>query len=146
LPKEDSLMLSQMMNVNWLAVLACGVALMVVGFVWYTVFADQWAAYTGWTRAKVAKLPQNELTVSYVITFVTALVMSFVLANFLKLLAAPDLGTALIGALTVWVGFTAAPAISNFAFERRPWGLFGIVYGNTLVSLLVSAVILTLWK
>lgn len=139
-------MLQQMMNVNWLAILVCGIALMVVGFVWYTVFAKPWAAYTGWTREKVAKIPQNEMITSYVITFITALVMVFVLANFLKLLPAADVGSALLGATVVWIGFTAAPAISNFAFERRPWGLFLIVCGNTLVSLWVSAVILALWK
>jgi Trk-type K+ transport system membrane component len=139
-------MLQQMMNVNWLAILVCGIALMVVGFIWYTVFAKQWSDYTGWTREKISKIPQNQMTTSYVITFVTALVMVFVLANFLKLLPSSDLGSALLGAIMVWIGFTAAPGISNFAFERRPWGLLAIISGNTLVSLLVSAVILTLWK
>jgi Protein of unknown function (DUF1761) len=83
---------------------------------------------------------------SYVLAFVTALISAFVLANFLKLLPAQDLGSALLGAILVWLGFTAAPGISSFAFEHRPWGLFPIIYGNTLVSFLVSAVILNLWK
>jgi Protein of unknown function (DUF1761) len=139
-------MLQQMLNVNWLAIIVSALAFMVVGFIWYTVFATAWAGYTGWTREKVAKLPKNELTMSYVLAFVTALISAFVLANFLKLLPAQDLGSALMGAILVWLGFTAAPGISSFAFEHRPWGLFPIIYGNTLVSFLVSAVILNLWK
>jgi hypothetical protein len=126
----------QLLNVNWLAILVSGIAVMVVGFVWYTVFGTAWAGYTGWTREKVAKLPQNEMVTSYVTTFISALVMIFVLANILKLLPAAGLGSALFGALLVWIGFTAAPAVSSFAFEHRPWGLLLIITGNTLVSLL----------
>jgi hypothetical protein len=119
---------------------------MIVGFIWYTVFANQWAGYTGWTREKVSKLPPSELTKSYVLTFITALVTCFVLANFLKLLNASGVGAAMLGAVLVWLGFTAAPGASSYAFERRPWGLYLIVFGNTLVSLLIGSVILTLWK
>ena len=139
-------MFQEMMNVNWLAVLASAVAFMVVGFIWYTVFAGPWSGYTGWTRDKIAKIPQNQMGVSYGLTFLTALLTSFVLANFLKLLQAGSVGGALLGAVLVWLGFTAAPEISSFAFEHRPWGLLAIVAGNTLVSMLVGAVILTLWK
>jgi hypothetical protein len=139
-------MFQEMMNVNWLAVFVSAIAFMAVGFVWYTVFAEQWTGYTGWTRAKIAKIPQNQMVVSYVLTFLTALLTSFVLANFLKLLQSASLGGALLGAVLVWLGFTASPGISNFAFEHRPWGLLAIVVGNTLVSMLVAAVILTLWK
>ena len=133
-------------NVNWLAVFVSAIGFMVVGFVWYTVFATQWAHYTGWTRAKVAKLPQSEMITSYVLAFVTALVTSFILANVLKLLPEQNMVGGLIGAAAVWLGFNLAPAVSSFAFEHRPWGLLPIVTGNTLVSLLIGAIILTLWK
>lgn len=139
-------MAQEMMNVNWLAVVASAVAFMLVGTVWYSVFAKQWAGYTGWTAKKIAKVPQNQMITSYVLAFVTALVTSFVLANFLKLLQAGSVGGALLGAALVWLGFTAAPGVSSFAFERRPWGLLALIVGNTLVSMLVGAAILTLWK
>jgi hypothetical protein len=135
-----------MFNVNWLAVLVSGIVFMVVGFVWYTVLGTQWSGYTGWTREKVAQIPQNQMTTSYIITFITALLTSFVLANTLKLANASDIPSGLLGAFFVWLGFTASPAISNFAFEHRPWGLWAITVGNTLVSMLIGSVILVLWK
>ncbi len=139
-------MLQQMFNVNWLAVLVSAIGFMVVGFVWYTALAGPWSSYTGWTREKIAKLPQNEMITSYVLAFLTALVTSFVLANFLKLLPGQDVGSALIGAVVLWLGFNLAPAVSSFAFEHRPWGLLPIITGNTLVSMLLAGVILSLWK
>jgi hypothetical protein len=135
-----------MFNINWLAVLVSGIVFMVVGFVWYSVFGTQWSGYTGWTREKIAQVPQNQMITSYVVTFITALVTSFVLANFLKLANAADIPAGLMGAFVVWLGFTAAPTVSNFAFEHRPWGLWAINFGNTLVSMLIGSVILVLWK
>jgi hypothetical protein len=135
-----------MFDVNWLAVLAGDIVFMVVGFVWYSVFGNRWAAYTGWTREKVAQQPQSQMAMSYGLTFVTALVTMFVLANILKLANAADIPSALLGAFFVWLGFTAAPTASSFIFEHRPWGLWLIEFGNTLVSLLIGAVILVLWK
>lgn len=139
-------MLAALLKVNWLAVLVCGIALMVVGFIWYTVFAKQWGELSGWTREKVATLPRNEMMMSYGITFVAALVMVTALAMVLRLLPTPGFRGALAAAAVVWTGFTAAPALTNTAFEHRPWKLFLLQHLNHLVGLLVSSVILTLWK
>ena len=139
-------MVQAMTHVNWLAVIVSGIVLMVLGFIWYTVFAKQWAAYTGWTREKVQQLPQNQMIMSYGITFISALVQVFVLASILKVIGVTGITTGLGIAGLVWLGFTAAPGVSNFAFEHRPWGLFALVNGLYLVNLLVASVILVVWK
>jgi hypothetical protein len=144
--REKTEMIQQMLSVNWLAILACGVALMVIGFIWYTVFANRWAAYSGWTREKVAALPRNQIMMSYGITFIAGLVMVFVLAGVLHLTKTTTFPRALAIAGIVWAGFTAAPTITNFSFERRPWGMFLLTYVNHLLGLLVSALILTAWR
>ena len=139
-------MIQQLISVNWLAVLVCGIVLMVIGFVWYSVFGSQWSKYTGWTREKIAQSTQSQMITSYGITFLTALVSVFVLAGILHLTKTTTYPRSLAMAGLVWLGFTAAPAASSTAFERRPWGLWLIVTGNTLVSLLISAVILCAWR
>ena len=139
-------MIQELLSVNWLAVVACGVVLMIIGFAWYTLFAKPWSELSGWTREKVAQVPQNQMMMSYGITFLTALLTVFVLAGMLHLTRTTAIPGALALAGVVWAGFTAGPTISNFAFERRPWALWAITSGNTLVSLLISAVILVLWK
>jgi ascorbate-specific PTS system EIIC-type component UlaA len=127
-------------------VVVCGIAFMAVGFGWYRIFGGQWSKYTGWTREKVAEVPQNQMVMSYGITFITALVSVFVLAGLLHLTKTTTYPRSLAIAGVVWLGFTAAPALSSTIFEHRPWGLWAIVTGNTLVSLLISAVILCAWR
>ncbi len=139
-------MLTAMLTVNWLAVLVCGIVLMVVGFVWYTALGSQWAKYTGWTREKVAQQPRNQMIMSYVITFITALVIAWGLAGILKLANITTISRALALAAVAWAAFAAAPGVSNFAFERRPWGLFLVIYLDHLVGFLICSVILVLWK
>lgn len=139
-------MLAAFTKVNWLAVLACVVVLFVVGFVWYTVFAKQWGELTGWTREKVAAVPRNKLMMNYVLTLVMAFISAATLAIILRLLPTPGYRGALAAALAVWVGFTAAPAATNTAFEQRSWKLYFLQNLDHLVGLLFCAVVLTLWK
>jgi uncharacterized protein DUF1761 len=145
-PQGETHMLVALMKVNWLAVVACVIILFLVGFVWFTVFARQWAELTGWTREKVMAQPRSKLMMSYGLTLVTAFVMASALAIILQLLPTPGFRGALAAAVLVWVGFTAAPAASNTAFEQRPWKLYLLVNVNHLVGLLLSAVVLTVWK
>ncbi len=144
-------MTQAMTSVNWLAILISGIVFMVIGFLWYSViFGKQYAAFTGMTPEKMREQPQNQMIVSYVVTFITALVQAWALAVLLKLVgvtAVTDttpIRTALALAGFVWLGFIAAPSISNFIFERRPWGLWAIINGLYLVNLLIAAIILVL--
>src|SRR5579859_350342 len=145
-------LVQDMLQVKFLAVLIGAVVLMVLGFIWYTIFAKQWSAYTGWTREKVQQQPQNQMIMSYVVTFISALVQVWVLAGLFNLIGVTDvtdttpIRTALGLAGLVWVGFVAAPSISSFIFEHRPWGLWAIINGLYLVNLLVAAVILVVVK
>jgi hypothetical protein len=139
-------MVQAMLGQNWLAVVVTTVILMVIGFVWYTVFAKQWSAYTGWTREKIATLPQNQMMMSYGITIVAALLQTIAIGTLLRVIGITGITTALgLGAL-VWLGFNAAPSAAAAAFEHRPWGLVVIQNGLYLVNFLVAAVILTVWK
>jgi hypothetical protein len=139
-------MTTHLMSVNWLAVLVSGIAFMVLGFIWYTVFGKQWSAYTGWTREKTQALPKNDMMMSYGITFISALLQAWVLAALFRSMEVTEIKTALAVAATVWVGFTAAPALGNYAFEHRPWGLFLLNNALYLINLLVAGIILVVLK
>jgi hypothetical protein len=139
-------MTTQLLSVNWLAVLVSSIVFMVLGFIWYTALGKQWAAYTGWTREKVQQLPRNDMMISYGLTFVSAFLQAWVLAAIFRAMQVTEIKTALAVAAVVWVGFTAAPAVGNYAFEHRPWGLFAINNALYLINLLVAGIILVLWK
>ena len=144
-------LVQDMLQVKFLAVLIAAVVLMVLGFIWYTVFAKQWSAYTGWTREKVQQQPQSQMMMSYGLTFVSAFVQAWVLAGLFNVIGITSatgvpILTALGLAALVWAGFVAAPSVSNFAFEHRPWGLWAIINGLYLVNLLVAGIILVILK
>src|SRR5574341_1429084 len=134
-------------EVNWLAILACGIAAMVVGFVWYgPLFSKKWSELTGHTREQIAAAPQSAMIASYGSTFVLALVSYWVLANLLNIAGVQDIGTGLILAFFVWLGFIATSFGSNYLFDRKPLMLFVINTGYNLINLLIGGVILTVWQ
>jgi uncharacterized protein YacL len=140
-------MIQQMLQVNWLALVACAVASMVVGFIWYgPIFSRQWGELTGWTAEKVQAEPQSRLMQSYGMALVIAFVMAFFLSNVLRLAAVEGIASGLFIALVTWLGFVATSIGVNYTFQRRPLMLFVIEAGYHLVAMLVFSIILTLWR
>lgn len=140
------------MAVNYWAVLLCGVAAMVVGTLWYgPLFGKQWMAMTGMTEAEVeaAKKDPSSMYRSYGVMFVGALVMAFVLSRGIAFgnayLGSATTATALISAFWFWAGFVAPVMLSPVLWEKKPWTFWALTSGYYLVSMLVMAVILSIW-
>ena len=140
-------MLSWMaLGINWLAVAACGLGTIVVGFLWYgPLFGGPWGRLTGWTDDKVREVSRGRMVLTFAGTIVAGLVMMSVLAMVLRLAAMATVADSLILAGLVWLGFTAATTASSFLFERRPLALWLIEEGYYLVTLLLGSVVLALW-
>ena len=73
------------LGVNLLAVLACAVAGMVAGFVWYSpmLFANPWIVLMGYDpndKAKIAEM-QKSAGPSYAMSFVASILTAFVLGK-----------------------------------------------------------------
>jgi uncharacterized protein YacL len=132
--------------VNWLAILASAIATMVVGFVWYGVFAKKWSDLTGWTTEKVRQIPQNQMMMSYGGTFVGSLVMNLVLAHVLLALGASDVIDGVLAGVVLAIGFVGTSFMATFLFEHRPRALYFIDAGYHVVSMAVCGAILALWK
>jgi hypothetical protein len=133
--------------VNLLAVLSCGVATMVVGFLWYgPLFSKKWSELTGWTNEKIAQLPQNQMMMSYGGTFVGSLVMNFVLAHVIGVLGATRVVDGILAGVILAVAFVGTSYMATFLFEHRSRTLFFIDAGYHVVSMSVCGAILALWK
>ena len=132
--------------VNYLAVLLCAVASMVIGFLWYgPLFGKPWSKMTGMTKEKMDKAKESMPT-TYGLMFVSSLVMAYVLAHFVWY-AAPGSLTLFISVKTAvwaWLGFVATYAFSKFLFnaEKKTWALLVIDAGYYLVTLVVMGAIL----
>jgi Protein of unknown function (DUF1761) len=132
-----------LVTVNYVAVLISAVAAMVLGFIWYhpKVFGNKWMSYLG-KKDMTTRNPN----LGYALTFLGALIMSWVLAEVLKFSAAETIPGALKIALLMWLGFTATTHLSNALFSGKKKEVYLLEQGNHLTTILVAAVILTMLK
>ncbi len=131
--------------INYWAVLVCGVAAMVIGFVWYMpqVLGNTWMAAIGRTKEEIESGANNMM---FVWSYVIALVMAYVLAHFMELAGVATVSDALATAFWAWLGFIATVIAMNLMYERRTSKLFWINGAYQLVTLLVFATILFYWQ
>jgi hypothetical protein len=52
---------------------------------------------------------------------------------------------ALMGAFFLWLGFIATVTLCTKLYEKKPWGLWLLDNAFWLISLMVMAIILTVW-
>src|SRR5438105_4786529 len=106
-----------------IGVIAAAVAAMAVGFVWYhpKVFGTMWMKLTGKRMGEMA-----DPTTGYTVTFVGALVMSYVLGSIIKYYQANsggDLTTSLVVAFWLWLGLILTTNLAKSVFNGAPWNL-----------------------
>jgi hypothetical protein len=134
-----------MIEINYLAVLVAAVANMVIGALWYSpvLFAKPWMKLVGKSEEEIKKQGTGSM---YLLTFIGALILAYVLAHLLALTNVVTTGEALQVAIWTWLGFTVTTTFSGYLFEDRPKKLFLINIAYYLVSVIVMALILHLWK
>ena len=138
--------------INYLAVLLCGVASMILGFLWYgPLFGKAWMKEVGMTMPskEEMKAMQNKMTKSYVLMFIGALVMAYVLAHSIffanAYLGAGAVASGLQSGFWNWLGFVVPATMALVLWEKRTWKWFGIAAGYYLVLMLVMGLILASW-
>lgn len=132
-----------MMIVNWVAIIACAVAAMALGYAWFgPVFGKMWMKEAGVTESQ-AKKSNNAMM--YVSMFIAAVVEAYVLSVVLSLMGPLTYMTAAMGAFWTWLGFIAAVMVGSVLAEGRSWTYYSIVAGYQLVLIIVmSAIIVAL--
>jgi hypothetical protein len=136
-------------DVNLLAVLACGVASMVLGFLWYgPLFSKPWVKEMGWDINDTQRMESMKKSASwaYPQQFVGALIMAYVFAHILGAFESDSISMALQGALWTWLGLIAPIKYGETLWGKQSLKLFFIDAGYYLVQLLVFAIILQSWQ
>ena len=128
---------------NWIAILVALVAHMILGAVWFGVFAKPWAAlaHPGKTQEDLQAGPKWIYGIAAAGGLLTAIVLYAVLEGTGSL----ALGDAILTTLVLWAGFALAKYATTYAFEHRSWTLLAIDVGYPLVSMLAAALIFALW-
>ena len=135
--------------VNYLAVLIAGVASMVIGFLWYSpsLFGKPWMKLMGHTVESM-KSAQKKMGMLYGLSFVLSLVTAYVLTH-VMVFGQSYLGyTPLMGGLSsafwMWLGFVMPVQATDAIFGGKKWALVGINTGYQLAALLAMGFVIGL--
>lgn len=131
------------LQVNWLAVLLCGVAYMVLGSLWYSpmLFANPWMKELGLGKMGGGN-GKDKLMKLMAISFVLSLFLAAMLGMMVKTMNAM---TAVDGAKTgflAWISFVAPVIGINYLYEGRSLKLYGITAGFMAITFVVMGAIL----
>jgi hypothetical protein len=130
------------LHFNLLAVLVAALIQWILGALWYSLFfAKPWMALTGHTKGERPK----GAVVSMIVSFIGGLVLSFILAHVVLWSGASTFACGLFIGFICWLGFIAAPLLSETMYEQRSFKLFAINNGYWLVALLISGGLLAAW-
>jgi hypothetical protein len=131
-----------MPEVRWMAVVVAAVSAFVLGGLWYSpaLFGRIWQRETGLTDER---LKAGNPSTIFGLSFVLALVASWVFALFLGPEVTPGFGAAAgAGAGIAWVGTSFG---INYLFERRSPRLFLVNAGYHAVQFTLIGLVLGLW-
>ncbi len=138
-----------LMCVNLWAVVGCGVACMVIGFLWYSpfLFAKPWMLAMGYDPADKTKVAEMQKSAGpkYGISFLASILSAFILGKIIYHLA---INTSLYGmkvGFAVWLAFVMTVQLTDKLFTNRPMKLFLINTGYQLACYLAMGAILGKW-
>jgi hypothetical protein len=127
-----------------LPVLVAAVVYFIIGGIWYgPLFGKAWMAASG---KRKEDMDMSGAWRGYVISFVAAVVMAWVLARVVDWAQAGSPGAGAAVGFYMWLGFVGTIILTNYVFENRPMNLFAINTGYNLVGLIVMGAILAAWS
>lgn len=138
------------MEINYFAILVCGILSMVLGYIWYgPLFGRKWAEVIGADISNPEKVKemQKGVNILYLVQFALALFQALILAYYIE---GWKEASGLENALWIWAGFVvpviAGTAMWNNDSRKIAWTRFLIQSGYQLLNLAVFGIVLGIWK
>ena len=134
-------------DINYWAVVLATLSSMVVGSIWYTprVFGSYWMKTAGVTPSGNSKDAIWPIIITLLVSFVTAWVLAGAAFIAWDFYGGSFLVNAIVTAIVLWAGFTAARFITHDAFDGRPSGLTVLNIAHEFVTLVIMALIIGVW-
>jgi len=139
-----------MPEINYYAILACAVAAMVLGFIWFgPLFGKKWMELmnVGPQTPEEIKKAQRAMMPTYIITFVLAFFQAWVLAYYI---GGWKEASGVENSLWIWAAFVVPTVFGatmwNGSSNKVAWSRFAIQGGNYLVLFIIFGLILGNWK
>ena len=134
-------------SVNWLAMVVCAIASLVIGGIWYgPLFGKPFRVAMGMDNLDPVKLAEmkKQMYPMYTAQFIASLITAVALAVFIGKTGNVDVTHGVKVAVAAWFGF-----IVPIQFGNSLWGgkrvLFYLGAGNMLVTMVVFGAILGVW-
>ena len=130
-------------HVSWVAVIGAAIAGFAINAVWYgPLFGERWARLHGVDPNAPGGPPLAPiLAVNFLLNVLGATTLAVLVTPFAK-----DALTAALVAVLVWVASGLVLKVNDLTFARRPVALFYIDSISHLLTLVVMAVIVSLYR
>lgn len=137
-------------SLNFLAILVAAVAAFIVGFLWHgPLFGKQWMKMMNISQAEMEAAKAKGMS-AMMPQMIAALVQQIVVATVVSYLAMElgiaDAAGAVMLAVLVWVGFIASVLLNTVLWENRKINLYLFNITYHLVTLIVIALVVVLWR
>lgn len=134
-------------EINYWSVILATLSSMIVGSIWYApkVLGTRWSRLAGVDMNRPAATATVAIVVTVLVSFATAWVLAGAASIAWHFYEGLYFWAAVVTAVLLWAGFTAARFITHDAFEGRPSSLTVMNIGHELVTVLVMAVIIGVW-
>lgn len=135
-------------ELNWLAVIAGGLAYFVLGALWYSpaLFGRPWQRAIGWDPERT---PPEVKPTFYVIPAIAYTVIAAAIGLVARASGSDDVGTGVALGLVVGVGISAMHTLGDAVFDPNkpaPWTWFAITAGYHVIGQLIVAVLVAVWR
>ena len=136
------------MNINFLAVLVAALASYFLGILWYSplLFGGLWLKLCAVDKKKLKKEKAKGTGRMYIISLLSNLVRSYVLAYVIVLAGITSLAAGLQLSFWLWLGFSATLTLGGVIWESRSIQLFILNNTYNLTALMIASSILISWK
>ena len=134
-------------DINYLAVILATLSSMIVGSIWYTpkIFGNYWMRAANITPSGKASDAVRPIVITVIVSFITAWVLAGATYISFDFYGGSFFWNAVITAILLWAGFTAARFITHDAFDNRPAGLTILNIAHEFVTLVIMAIIIGVW-
>jgi len=132
--------------VNYLAVIVAAIAGFIVGWLWWgPLFGKTWVRLSGMSKNDIDKAKKKGMAGPMIIALIAQLIMAWVLAALIITLGEVGYVATSMLAFWLWLGFVATIGVGMVLWQGKPWGLFWVNNLGWLVSLLVMAIVISLF-
>lgn len=135
-------------EINWLGVLLAAVANMVVGMVWYArpVFGERWKGLVKLDESRAKKEAPVAIAGAFVLAIMTAYILAHVTYISGVFFNVSYMESAFNTAFWLWLGISATTILTHGLFEQRRKKLMIMTVAHQLVTYMVMAAVLGLFK